>query len=526
MSGPSAWAPLRHRPFRALWLATVVANLAVWMQNIGAAWMMTELAASPLMVALVQTAMALPAFVLGMPSGVIADLMDKRRLLLITQGLALLSMILLCIPALVGNLGPVALLAYTFALGSASALSMSAWLACTIEHAPPGQTAAAIALGTVSPNIARVLGPALAGAIIARVGTPLLFVLVCACMASVIALLTRLGTTAPTSRLPSEHFLPAIVSGLRYVRHSPSLCRDLGKVAIFSTAGSALWALLPLIARERLGLAADGYGILLGCLGAGAVVAALRLPDMYRRHPLQRIVFAGGIGFAAVTLLSGAVTSLTLLGVLYVLGGMAWMAVNTTLMTVIQTSTALWVKARVGSIYLMLIMGGMATGGVLWGLIAARLGVASTLITAGLVIAAGTFLSLQKALHLGREEDFAPPTLTLRTQSVLDITPGKGRVCVEVSYHVAEPQRDEFILLAHAVGRIRRRNGACDWHLQRDLTHPDHYTERFIVDSWLTYRRQQERSTAADALQEERLQRFLAVPDQLARHYLIVQETS
>jgi MFS family permease len=140
MSGPSAWAPLRHRPFRALWLATVVANLAVWMQNIGAAWMMTELVASPVMVALVQTAMALPAFVLGLPSGVIADLMDKRRLLLITQGLALVSMVLLCIPALAGNLGPVALLAYTFALGSASALSMSAWLACTIEHAPPGQT--------------------------------------------------------------------------------------------------------------------------------------------------------------------------------------------------------------------------------------------------------------------------------------------------------------------------------------------------------------------------------------------------
>jgi MFS family permease len=521
MSGPSAWAPLRHRPFRALWLATVVANLAVWMQNIGAAWMMTELVASPVMVALVQTAMALPAFVLGLPSGVIADLMDKRRLLLITQGLALVTMVLLCIPALAGNLGPVALLAYTFALGSASALSMSAWMACTIEHAPPGQVAAAIALGTVSPNIARVLGPALAGALIARVGTPLLFVLVCACMAGVIALLTRLGTTAPTSRLPGERFLPAIVSGLRYVRHSPLLCRNLGKVLVFSTAGSALWALLPLIAREHLGLAADGYGILLGCLGAGAVVAALRLPGLYRRHPLQRIVFAGGIAFAAVTLLSGVVTSLTLLNVLYVFGGMAWMAVNTTLMTVIQTSTALWVKARVGSIYLMLIMGGMAMGGVLWGLIAAHLGVANTLIVAGLMIAAGTCLSLQKALHLGREEDFGPPALTAQIQSTQGITPDKGPVCIEVSYHAAEPQRDEFIRLAHAVGRMRRRNGACDWRLQRDLAHPGHYTERFIVDSWLTYQRQQERSTAADAMYEERLQHFRAAPDQPARHYLI-----
>jgi predicted MFS family arabinose efflux permease len=491
------------------------------MQNIGAAWMMTELVASPLMVALVQTAMALPAFILGLPSGVIADLMDKRRLLLITQGLALLTMVLLCIPALAGTLGPVALLAYTLALGSASALSMSAWMACTIEHAPPGQVAAAIALGTVSPNIARVLGPALAGALIARVGTPLLFVLVCACMAGVIALLTRLGTTAPTSRLPGERFLPAIVSGLRYVRHSPSLCRTLGKVLVFSTAGSALWALLPLIAREHLGLAADGYGILLGCLGAGAVVAALRLPGLYRKHPLQHIVFAGGIAFAAVTLLSGVVTSLTLLGVLYVFGGMAWMAVNTTLMTVIQTSTALWVKARVGSIYLMLIMGGMALGGVLWGLIAAHLGVASTLIVAGLMIAAGTCLSLQKALHLGREEDFGPPVLTAKTQSAQGVTPDKGPVCIEVSYHAAEPQRDEFIRLAHAVGRMRRRNGACDWRLQRDLAHPGHYTERFIVDSWLAYQRQQERSTAADAMHEERLQHFRAAPDQPARHYLI-----
>jgi predicted MFS family arabinose efflux permease len=493
------------------------------MQNIGAAWMMTELVASPLMVALVQTAMALPAFVLGLPSGVIADLMDKRRLLLITQGLALLTMVLLCIPALAGNLGPVALLAYTFALGSASALSMSAWMACTIEHAPPGQVAAAIALGTVSPNIARVLGPALAGALIARVGTPLLFVLVCACMAGVIALLTRLGTTAPTSRLPGERFLPAIVSGLRYVRHSPSLCRNLGKVLVFSTAGSALWALLPLIAREQLGLAADGYGILLGCLGAGAVVAALRLPGLYRRHPLQRLAFAGGIAFAAVTLLSGVVTSLTVLGMLYVFGGMAWMAVNTTLMTVIQTSTALWVKARVGSIYLMLIMGGMAMGGVLWGLIAAHLGVASTLIVAGLMIAAGTCLSLQKALHLGREEDFGAPALTAQTQSMQGITPDRGPVCIEVSYHAAEPQRDEFIRLALYVGRMRRRNGACDWRLQRDLAHPDHYTERFIVDSWLTYQRQQERSTAADAIHEERLQHFRAAPDQPARHYLIEQ---
>ncbi|MBS0349193.1 MAG: MFS transporter [Proteobacteria bacterium] len=521
MRSPSAWAPLRHPPFRALWLATVMANLAVWMQNIGAAWMMTELVGSPLMVALVQTAMALPAFLLGLPSGVIADLMDKRRLLLVTQWLALFAMILLCVPALTGRLGPWSLLLYTFALGTTSALSMSAWLACTIDRAPEGQVAAAIALGTVSPNIARVVGPALAGALIAKAGAPILFVVVCGGFAVVLALLGRLHADPRSDGLPTERFLPAILSGLRYVRHSCALRRTLAKVTVFSTAGSALWALLPLIAREHLQLGADGYGVLLGCLGAGAVISALSLPGLYKRHPLQRLVLRGGLIFGLITLLSGVLSSLPVLCLLYVFGGMAWMAVNTTLTTVIQTSSAMWVKARVGSIYLMVIMGGMALGGVFWGLLAARLGLVGTLTLAGLLIATGSMLSFRHPLELGQEREFSPHPGGLPTLLPTAVDSNCGPVCVEISYIALPELREDFLELTQAIESVRRRNGASDWRLLRDLACPERYTERFVVASWMDYLRQHDRSTHADAIRESRLAAFHSAPGMLPRCYLI-----
>ncbi len=498
-----------------------MANLAVWMQNIGAAWMMTELAGSPLMVALVQTAMALPAFLLGLPSGVIADLMDKRRLLLATQWLALFAMLLLCIPALTGRLGPWSLLLYTFALGTTSALSMSAWLACTIDRAPEGQVAAAIALGTVSPNIARVVGPALAGALIAKAGAPMLFVVVCGSFAAVLALLGRLHADPRRGGLPTERFLPAIFSGLRYVRHSCALRRALAKVTVFSTAGSALWALLPLIARERLQLGADGYGVLLGCLGSGAVISALTLPGLYKRHPLQRLILGGGLMFALVTLLSGVLSNLPALCLLYVFGGMAWMAVNTTLTTVIQTSTAMWVKARVGSIYLMVVMGGMALGGVLWGLLAARLGVVGTLILAGIVIATGSMLSLRHPLKLGQESDFGQRPGGLPTLLPTTVESNCGPVCVEISYIVLPELREDFLGLARAIENVRRRNGASDWRLLRHLACPERYTERFVVASWMDYLRQHERSTHADAILETRLAAFNTTSGMLPSFYVI-----
>lgn len=505
----SAWAPLGNRRFRWLWCGGALVNLAIWMQTVGAAWIMTLLSTSPLMVSLVQTAIALPAFLFGLPGGVIADLVDRRKWLMLTQGIMLLAAIALSGLSYLNLLNDWSLLLFTFLLGTGSALSMSAWMVTIVSVLPRDQVPAAVSLNGISTNAARALGPAIAGALIAYWNAASVFVIITICLALVIVLVASFTPAQPPQSLPSETFGGGLRSGVRYIRHSSALTSALKQVFVFTLSASALWALMPLVAKHELGLDAGGYGMLMGFLGAGAVIGAFNLTAMYRRFPLRVLIVGGALGFALATLVAAVSHSRVAVCATLMIAGMSWMAVNATLSTVVQTCAANWVRARVASMYLLTLMGAMAIGGAIWGALAQYLGLQQSLLLAALTLVLGLLLTRKGKLELGQEADYAmvfQPTDRLLVPEQLN--PGPGPVSIEIAYQVVVTDRADFLDAAYAVGRARRRNGAKNWRLYHDLDESGHYVERFIVESWLDYLRHESRITRADQLQQARLSQY------------------
>ncbi|MBF8161593.1 MFS transporter [Pseudomonas sp. NPDC077186] len=505
----SFWAPLRHRLFVGLWLACAIANLAIWMQTVGAAWIMTQLTASPLMVSLVQTAITLPVFLFGLPGGVLADRMDPRRLLLVTQSAMLVASAVLCLLAWSNLLQAWSLLLFTFILGSGSALGMAAWMTTLVGVLPREQVPAAVSLCGISINATRALGPALAGALIAWWSTASVFLAITLCMGVVIVFIcVRLPASARAEGLPPETLTGGMRSGLRYIRHSAVLSSALKQVFVFTSCASALWALLPLVAKDELDMHAGGYGLLMAFMGAGAVLAALGLTSVYHRFSLRRLIVVGAAAFAAATLAAALSDSQAVICAMLVLAGMGWMAVNATISTVVQTYAANWVRARVASVYLLVLMGSMALGGALWGVLAQYLGLGNSLLLSASSILLGLLLTRRGEIVMGREADFADAQQTDKLVLAAEVAHDDGPVCIEVSYRVVAAERDAFLRAVYAIGQTRRRNGARNWRLYRDVEETDHYIERFIVESWLDYLRQRGRMTQNDEAQELALVRF------------------
>ncbi len=517
MNEKSAWAPFSHKAFRALWCAGAVVNLAIWMQTVGAAWVMTTLSPSPLMVSLVQTAMALPVFLFGLPGGVIADLVDRRHWLLFTQSLMLGAAVLLCLLSYSGLLQDWSLLLLTFMLGTGSALNMSAWMVTTVAVLPREQVPAAVSLSAISTNVARALGPALAGFLIAYSSSGSVFLVIALCFSGVLVFVFCWKPRQQPAGLPPETFFGGMRSGLRYIRHSSVLFDALKQVFVFTSCAGALWALLPLVAKG-LGMGAGGYGLLMGCLGAGAVLAAVNLTALYGRFTLRQLIIAGVIAFTLATLAASLLHSRILVCAMLVLAGMAWMAVNATVSTVVQTCAADWVRARVASVYLLMYMGAMAIGGILWGAVAEWLGVGQCLLLSAVTIMLGLFVTRRADLELGQEADFATAQQTDKLMLADDIAHSDGPVCVEISYRVKAAELDDFLRIVYPVGRSRRRNGAQNWRLYRDLAAADHFIERFIVESWLDYLRQRERVTQGDKMREQGLVCFLDQQQTIRRY--------
>lgn len=516
----SAWAPLSNRRFRWLWCGGAMVNLAIWMQTVGAAWIMTLLSTSPLMVSLVQTAIALPAFLFGLPGGVIADLVDRRKWLMLTQGIMLLAAVSLSALSHFNLLSDWSLLLFTFLLGTGSALSMSAWMVTIVSVLPRDQVPAAVSLNGISTNAARALGPAIAGALIAYWNAASVFVIITICLALVIVLVASFTPRQAPQSLPSETFGAGLRSGVRYIRHSSVLTGALKQVFVFTLSASALWALMPLVAKHELGLDAGGYGMLMGFLGAGAVIGAFNLTGLYRRFPLRVLIVSGALGFALATLVAAVSHSRVAVCGTLMIAGMSWMAVNATISTVVQTCAANWVRARVASVYLLTLMGAMAIGGAIWGALAQYLGLQQSLLLAALTLVLGLLLTRKGKLELGQEADYAmvfQPTDGLLVPEQLN--PGRGPVSIEIAYTVAPGDRPDFLDVAYAVGQARRRNGATNWRLYHDLDESGHYVERFIVESWLDYLRHESRITRADQLQEARLSLYRC-DGQAARRYI------
>ena len=504
----SAWTPLSHRVFRALWIASLVSNIGTWMQNVSAAWAMTSLSPSPLMVALVQSATSLPVFVVGLPAGAVADIVDRRRLLLVTQCWMLVAAGLLAVLAFLGLMTATTLLALTFALGIGVAMNTPTWQAITSELVPPSELTQAVTLNALPVNIGRAIGPALGGILVAAAGPALVFALNAVSFVAVLVVVYRWRREAPRALLPAERVIGATRAGIRYARHAPPLVAVLVRLGLFIVCASAFWALLPVIARRDLGLGAFGYGLLLGCLGVGAIAGAALLPRVKRRLPLDAVIGLATVAFAVVSALTAFWRFIPGLGIAMILGGVAWIAMMAGLNGSAQTAVPAWVRARALGIYLLVFQGGLGIGSALWGLVADHVGASIALASA----AGGGLLGLA-----------AIRRWPLRGVTTLDLTPSAhwpephldvmpapdgGPVRVEVEYRIDPAQAHAFAHAIRDLEPIRRRDGAIRWAVYQDPGQNGRYVESFIVESWLENLRQHERATVGDRRVHERIRRF------------------
>jgi MFS family permease len=372
-----------------MWIAAAVSNIGTWMHTVGASWLMTTLAASPLLVALVQTATTLPVFLLGLPAGVMADLVDRRKMLIFTQSWMLAVAAVLGVLAAFSKVGPWVLLALTFALGIGSAMNGPAWAAAIPELVPRDELPAAVALNSVGFNIARAVGPALGGIVMAAAGAGAVFMANAVSFLGVIVVLWSWKERPPAAREPGTRFRDAMREGLVYVRGSRSFQMVLARAGMFSLAGIALWAMLPVVAHQEMKSTSLGYGILLGCLGAGSVMGAAVLAPVRSRHSVDRIVAVGVVVFAIATIGLASIKTLGLAAPVMVLGGAAWITVMSSFNVCAQTIPPQWMRARALAFYLLVFQGSQGVGSVVWGDIAKHVGVRASLYLAAAAMVAG-----------------------------------------------------------------------------------------------------------------------------------------
>jgi MFS family permease len=399
----SPWAPLGEALFRSLWIASVVSYTGTWMQNVGAGWLMTQMTMNPFMVGLVQAAGALPVFLVILPAGALADMVDRRRFLLVTQGWMVLASATLGILTLTSCVGPWVLLLFTFLLGLGSVMNDPAWQAITPELVPREQHASAVALNSAGFNVARAVGPALGGIVVAAVGSGTTFLLNAASFFGVILFLYRWKRPAEASATPRRVW-SAIGDGFAYVRESSLAKSVLLRTGTFSVAAASMLALMPIIARP---FGARGYGVLLGCFGLGALIGAAALPRVREKLSVDGVVVVAILVFAGMTFASGRAQTFALLCVVMLVAGVAWIGILACLNVAAQTMCPSYLRARALSMYLLVLQGGMAVGATLWGAVAKQIGIANALAVAAVVLACGV-MALRGHRITASELEMAP----------------------------------------------------------------------------------------------------------------------
>jgi MFS family permease len=503
-AGSSAWAPLGQRAFRWLWLGVLISWIGTWMQTVGAQWLLVGAPNAAALVSLVQAANTLPVMLLALPGGVLADSFDRRWLLITVQAYFFAVGALLAVLTAAGQMSPALLLAFTLALGAGGAVQLPGWQAIIPELVPRTQLRAAAKLDLVGVNLARSVGPALAGLVIARFGVPVVFALnAVSVVLFAIALLVWRRPPAG-SEIRRERFVPALRAGGRYVWHEPVVRRILLRAMLFIIPAMALWALLPLIASQRLGLGADGYGALFGALGAGAIIGALVLGRVR-----DRLSTNGTLG-AAVVLYAAAQAGIVLapnfpaaLATL-VLAGLAWMAVTSTLAAELQLFLPAWVRARGLAVYTVTFTGSMTAGALVWGLVAEGVDLRATFLLATFLVLAGVVAGVVWPVPETGHLDPQPAIYWPDARLAFDPDPGTGPVLVIVEFTVSPEREAAFLEAMDQLRRSRLRTGATRWELYRDGERPDRFIEIFSVPSWEEHLRQHAgRLTATDRAIEE-----------------------
>jgi len=502
---PSGFAPLQIPLFRDRWIASTISSIGTWMQDTAGTWLMTALTRSPLLIALMQTAASLPVLFLGLLAGATADIFDRRKLLIFWQAWMLGSVGILAVLTFLGHVSPWTLLSLTFLLNIGSAMNNPAWQAIIPELVPRELIPDSVSLNSASNNLARAVGPALGGLMVAAfkrtdTGAASVFLLNAISFAAVIWVLVN-WKRIPLfkSTLPSERIAASIRSGLRYVRYAPDLRASLVRTFTFAFFLSAVWALLAVVASHVLHQGALGYGILNGSLGLGALAGATALPRVRRRFSADRIIAAATL-YNVLTLLALAyVHSPALIIVTLIVSGFAWTSTLSTLNTSVQLAVPAWVQARALGTYLMTFQGGMALGSVLWGALADRTStpISLTVAACGLVVT----LPFVSRFHIlqGPIPDHTPfQSGRPAPQLLTDAEPTDGPVRISVEYRIRPEDYAEFNRAIHQLRGVRLRDGAIRWGIYRDAIDPRRFNETFLMESWLDYLRSRERITAAD----------------------------
>lgn len=480
------------------------------MHDVGAGWLMTTLDPDPVTVSLVQAATTLPVFLFALPAGALADIFDRRTLLLAVNVLMMLAAGGLAVTVFTGRVTPALLVGFTFALGAGAAFLAPAWQAIVPSLVPREELQAAITLNSMGINVSRAIGPALAGALIVGVGLWSPFALNALSFVGILAALARWKPeAAPEAELPRERVGGAIRAGLRYAAHSEPVRATLWRAAAFFAFASAFWALLPLVARGNLGGDATLYGLLVASVGAGAVAGALLLPGLRARLGGDLTVAYGTVGMAVVLGVLAFTADARVAAAAGALAGAAWIAVLSTLNAAAQTALPAWVRARGLSIFLTVFFGAMAAGSIAWGWLARELGVPSALGVA----AAGAVLLIPLAgrarLGGGESLDLAPSLHW--PQPVVSPHAGESRaqVMTTVSYRVPTDRHAAFVRAMQELRRARRRSGATDWGLMQDAADADRFVEYFFDASWVDHLRHHRRVSADDEAVQRRIGELL-----------------
>ena len=498
----SPLAPLRRPVFRMLWFTWLAANMTMWMNDVASAWLMTSLAPSPLWVALVQSASTLPVFLLGLPSGALADILDRRRFLMVTQfWLAGIAVVLAGAVAFDLMSAPL-LLALTFANGVGLAMRWPVFAAIVPELVPRQQLPMALALNGVSMNTSRIVGPLLAGAIIAAAGSVWVFAL--NALLSVVAGFTimRWWRVHQESPLGRERFTSAMRVGVQYVRQSRRLRGVFARIAVFFFHSTALLALLPLVARGLPGGSAATFTALLASMGGGAILAALAIARIRRLMPVQRLLLVSAALQSVAMLVVALAPNVYLAVPAMFFAGVAWITVANTLTVSAQMALPDWVRARGMSIYQMSIMGSTAAGAALWGQVATWTGIAQSLLLAALTGTALMALVQRLFADRGTEEDLTPARVFEVPQA--QEPPRAGRIQVQIEYRIDPARMDEFMELMQESRRSRMSQGALDWQVMRDVYEPGRVVECVTDESWTEHLRRFDRVTADDVRLRDR----------------------
>jgi len=491
-------APLRHAVFRRIWLASLVSNLGILIQGVGAAWAMTQMTSSADKVALVQTALMLPIMLIAMPAGAIADMHDRRIVALVSLAIALVGATVLTVLAWFNLVTPNILLALCFVVGSGMALFGPAWQASVSEQVPAETLPSAVALNGISYNIARSFGPAIGGIVVATAGAVAAFAVNALLYLPLMVVLFLWNRAHEPSRLPRERRNRAIVSGVRYIANSPSIRIVLIRTLVTGLIGGSVSALMPLVARDLLHGGAQTYGVMLGAFGMGAVFGALNIAEVRRRLSGEAAVRACAISMAGAIAAVALSTSAILTAIALVLAGAVWMLAVALFNIGVQLSAPRWVAGRSLAAFQASIAGGIAMGSWGWGHLTDAAGVEiALLVSAGLMLLSPLLGIWLRMPPVGARNEAASEVLA-DPEVRLSLTGRSGPLVVEIEYRVAQDNARAFHNVMQEVQLSRQRNGAYGWSIARDIGDPELWTERYHCPTWLDYLRQRNRATQSE----------------------------